>query len=134
MNRLLKQKAEKNIKEYRKYFTDLKDLDDTLICLCDGLSSFSYYNKNNELIENELFNVFMCLYNYNSEKLEEVLANQNKEVDLYKDTLKVVNELINCNTKVDYLYEDIITVCNDMTQKLYNINYEEFLLNYMNKK
>ena len=134
MNELLKEKAEKFLKRDKKYFSDLKDLDFVIIDLCDSLSSFGFYNENNELIEEELFNIFMYLFNYNNEKLEEVLISQNKEVNLYKDTLKVVNEITNCITRVDYLYEDIVAVCNGMTQKLYNMSYEEFLLGYINKK
>lgn len=143
MNKLLKQQAEEIIKQNKKDFSDLKDLDIVIINLCDKLSYFGFYDEDNVIIKGDLFDIFMYLYNYNNEKLEEIfkskklkgnLTNKNKEEDLYKHTLRVINGLTCCITKLDYLYEDIITVCNGMTQKLYNISYEEFLIDCINRK
>lgn len=134
MNKLLRQKVEEFIKNNKKHFNDLKQQDILLIYLCDGLSSFGYYDESKELIKEELFNIFTYLYNNNSEKLEEVLSNCDKKDNLYSDTLKVINKLIYDKRTIDYFYKDIIVICNTMTQKLYNIDYEKFLLNYINKK
>lgn len=134
MNELLKQKTEEFIKINKKYFTELKDQDVLLIYLCNGLSSFGYYDESKELIKEELFNIFTYLYNNDSEKLEKVLSNCNKKDNLYSDTLKMINILIYDHRAIDYFYKDIIVICNTMTHKLYNINYEDFLLNYINKK
>lgn len=133
MNELLKEKAETIIKNNKKYFIDLKDLDTITSYLCDSLSSFGYYNTCNEIIENELFDIFMYLYNKDKELLEMIITNQNTKTNLYKETLKIINELISCETNTEglYLYNDIIEICNTMTQKLYNISYEEFLVNYI---
>lgn len=134
MNELLKQKTEEFIKINKKYFAELKDQDVLLIYLCDALSSFGFYDENKELIKEELFNIFTYLYNNNSEKLKEVLSNCNKKDNLYSDTLKVINRLIYDHRTIDHFYKDIIVICNTITQKLYNIDYEAFLLNYINKK
>ena len=134
MNKLLKQKAEKVIKRDENYFKHLKHEGILSIYLSQELSSFGYYNEDNEIIENKLFLIFLYLYNNNSKNLEKVLTNKNKNKDLYKDTLKVISKVINDITLIDDLYKDIIEICNTMTQKLHNINYEEFLLNYINKK
>lgn len=133
MNELLKEKAETIIKNNKKYFIDLKDLDTITSYLCDSLSLFGYYNTCNEIIENELFDIFMYLYNKDKELLEMIITNQNTKTNLYKETLKIINELISCETNTEglYLYNDIIEICNTMTQKLYNISYEEFLVNYI---
>lgn len=134
MNNLLKQKTKEFIKTNKKYFSDLKQQDVLLIYLCNSLSSFGFYDESKNLIKEELFNIFTYLYNNNSEKLEEVLSNCDKKDNLYRDTLKVINELIYDYRPIDHFYKDIIIICNTMTHKLYNINYEEFLLKYINKK
>ena len=134
MNELLEQKTKELIKINKKYFNDLKQQDILLIYLCDSLSSFGYYDESKELIKEELFNIFTYLYNNNGEKLKKVLSNCDKKNNLYSDTLKVINRLIYDKRTIDYFYKDIITICNTMTQKLYNINYEKFLLNYIDEK
>lgn len=133
MNQLLKQKTEEFIKKNKKYFTDLKDQDILLIYLCNALSSFGYYDESKELIKEELFSIFTYLYNNNSEKLEEVLSNCDAKNNLYSDTLKLINRLIYDYRPIDHFYKDIIVICNTMARQLYNINYEEFLLNHINK-
>lgn len=134
MNKLLKQKTEKFIETNKKYFADLKDQNILLIYLCEALSSFGYYDESKELIKEELFNIFTYLYNNNSKKLEEVLSNCDTKNNLYSDTLKLINRLIYDETTIDCLYKNIIVVCNTMTQKLYRINYEDFLLKYISEK
>lgn len=134
MNKTLKQKAEEVIKREENYFKCLKYEGILSIYLSQELSSFGYYNEDNEIIEGKLFLIFIYLYNNNYKNLEKALTNQDTKKDLYKNTLKVINKVINDITLIDDLYEDIIAICNTMTQKLYNIYYAEFLLNYINKK
>ena len=134
MNKLLKEKADITIKTYDKYFSDLKKHHTLITYLCDSLSSFGYYNACNEIIENELFNIFMYLYNNNKELSEKTLTNKNNKTPLYQETLKTINELTKCIITIDHLYDDIIALCNTMTQKLYNINYEEFLVEYIKEE
>lgn len=45
MNKLLKQQAEEIIKQNKKDFSDLKDLDIVIIHLCDKLSYFGFYSR-----------------------------------------------------------------------------------------
>lgn len=133
MNKKLKQKGEIIKTRYKKYFTDLNQLDILIAYLCDGLSSFGYYNACNEMIEEELFNIFAYLYNHNNKLLEKTLETQYKEINLYEETLKTIHRLTSCITDIDYLYDDIIKVCNAMAQKLYNKDYEEFLIDYISE-
>ncbi len=132
MNELLKQEAETIIKNNKEYFMKLTD-QDTIMCLCNNLSSFAYDNLYNKTIENQLFNTFVYLYNYNNELLKKTLTNKKTKTDLYQDTLKTIHELVNCIITINHLYDDIIEISNTITQKLYNTNYEEFLVNYVNK-
>lgn len=133
MNEELKQKAKTIIEKDKKSFNDLDQLDVLIAYLNDGLSSFGYYNACNEIIEEELFNIFIYLYNHNNKLLEKTLETQYKEINLYEETLKTIHRLTSCITDIDYLYDDIIKVCNAMAQKLYNKDYTEFLIDYISE-
>lgn len=142
MNKNLETKAKELISKNTKYFHYFDDIKNLIIYSCEALSSIgflttNFYDKDyNQDINNELFNLFMYLYYYDNEKLIKALANKRnndiKNIDVYRDTLRVINTLLSDTTQIDTcMYNNIILICNAITKELYRLNYEEFLIDYI---
>ncbi len=138
MNEILETKAKELTSKGKKYFNQF----DLFMYSCKALSSIGFINTNfydrdcNQNTNNELFNLFIYLYYHDNEKLNKALANKRnnntKNVDVYKDTLKVINILLSDITQIDdIMYDNIIIICNTVTKVLYKSTYEEFLVNYI---
>lgn len=135
MNKALKNHAEDIIYSNTKYFMHLINNDQLAVYLCESLSTFAFFNqKDNTDIENELYDIFIYLFYNNQKELEQIISDNKYQPneDVNRDTLFIINQLLN-DTIIEDTYKDIINLCNTMAHKLHNLNYEEFLLRYVNK-
>ena len=145
MNEILETKAKEIISKSEKYFHQFDDTRKLIIYSCEALSSIgfvttNFYNRDyNQDINNELFNLFIYLYYYDDEKLNKAFENKRnnntKNVDVFRDTLRVINTLLSDTTKIDhYMYDGIVMICNAVLKELYRSTYEEFLMDYIKNK
>lgn len=132
MNDILKKHAKAIIHSDPTYFRYLETDNQLIIKLCENLSSFGFFdNLSDQDIGHELYDIFIYLFYNNKKKFEEAIQiRDNYEINVNKETLIIINKLIN-EDKSENLYKDIIKVCNTITYKIHDISYEEFLIKYI---